>query len=110
MNIGGVGSIEIIMILVIGLIVLGPNRMVDTARTLGKTLRSLQKAASEIPNLMAVEEELENHGAQKDDAPQGKDKADPPKELSDGPVPFRRDDGSTEEAEGRPPQAGGNPS
>ncbi len=110
MNIGGVGSIEIIMILVIGLIVLGPNRLVDTARTLGKTLRSLQRAASELPNIMAVEEEQENQGAQDDVARQRKDKADPPKELSEGPVPYRRDDGSTEEAEGRPPQAGGNPS
>ena len=107
MNIGGVGSIEIIMILVIGLIVLGPNRLVDTARTLGKTLRSLQKVASELPNLMEMDEEMENQGPRDDDAPQGKD---PPKELSEGPVPYRRVDRSTEEAEGRPPQAGGDPS
>jgi Sec-independent protein translocase protein TatA len=52
-NLFGIGNLELIAISVIALVVLGPNRIVDVARTLGKfwkeaqlTIRSLADAAT----------------------------------------------------------------
>ncbi len=53
MNLFGIGNMELVAILVIALVVLGPNRMVEVARTLGKfwkeaqvTIRSFADAAT----------------------------------------------------------------
>ena len=53
MNVFGIGNLEILVILVVALLVLGPSRMVDLARTLGRywseaqrTLRSMADAAT----------------------------------------------------------------
>ena len=53
MNIFGIGNLELVVILVVALLVLGPGRMVDLARTLGRywneaqrTLRSMADAAT----------------------------------------------------------------
>ncbi len=53
MNIFGVGNMELIVVLLVALLVLGPARMVDTARTVGKfwneaqrTLRSVADTAT----------------------------------------------------------------
>ncbi len=45
---GGVGTTEILVILVVALLVLGPNQLPKVARTLGKTLRDLRRAADGI--------------------------------------------------------------
>ena len=42
MNILGVGNLEIVWILLLALVLLGPGRMVDAARTLGKFWREAQ--------------------------------------------------------------------
>ena len=42
MNILGIGNLEIIWILLLALVLLGPGRMVDAARTLGKFWREAQ--------------------------------------------------------------------
>lgn len=53
MNLFGVGNLEIIVILLVALLVLGPGRMVDAARSLGqfwndaqRTLRAAADAAT----------------------------------------------------------------
>ncbi len=48
MNILGIGGWEILAILVIALIVLGPGRVTEVGRTLGKTVRTLKKASSDL--------------------------------------------------------------
>jgi len=57
MNFFGIGAVELVFVLVVALLVLGPNRMVETARTLGKYVRELQRAASELPKLLSLDEE-----------------------------------------------------
>jgi sec-independent protein translocase protein TatA len=57
MNIFGMGMTELLAVLVVSLLVLGPTKMVDTAKTLGKYFRELQKATSEIPRLLTMEDE-----------------------------------------------------
>ena len=42
MNILGVGNLELIWILLLALVLLGPGRMVDAARTMGKFWREAQ--------------------------------------------------------------------
>ncbi|MBI4200115.1 MAG: twin-arginine translocase TatA/TatE family subunit [Chloroflexi bacterium] len=56
MNLFGMGPLELVFVLVVALLVLGPNRMVEAARTLGRQVRTLQRAASEIPRLLSLEE------------------------------------------------------
>ena len=60
MNIFGIGPLEIVLILIIGILVLGPEGMIQAGRKLGKFMRSvvqspwwrgLQDGVSEVQNL-----------------------------------------------------------
>ena len=57
MNFFGMGALELVFILVVALLVLGPNKMVDVARTLGKYVRELQRAAAEVPRLFSLDDD-----------------------------------------------------
>jgi len=48
MNILGVGPAELLLIFVIALIVLGPGKLPELARTLGKALRELRRMSLEV--------------------------------------------------------------
>jgi len=50
----GIGTPELVVILVVALLVLGPKRLPEVARTLGKTLADLRRATS------GMTEELSN--------------------------------------------------
>jgi len=56
MNILGMGTMEILLILLIAFIVLGPEKMVDVARMLGKTSRELRRMSADLPKLVLDEE------------------------------------------------------
>lgn len=45
MNIFGIGPLEIIFVLIIGILVLGPEGMIEAGRKLGKFLRSIIKSS-----------------------------------------------------------------
>ena len=49
MNVMGIGPIELVVVLVIAFLVLGPERMNSTARSLGKVVRDLREQASRLP-------------------------------------------------------------
>ena len=55
MNLFGIGITELIFVLVIALLILGPMRMIELAKSLGGYLAELRKALSELPRLMEVE-------------------------------------------------------
>lgn len=57
MNFFGMGIVELITILVIALLVLGPNKMVDVARTMGKYVRQIQQMTSELPKLLNLDDD-----------------------------------------------------
>ncbi len=57
MNVFGIGVLELLFVLIVALIVLGPERMTQTARTLGKYIREIQRATAEIPRLISLDEE-----------------------------------------------------
>lgn len=70
MGFSGIGMWEILLILVVALLVLGPNKLPGIARTLGKTVRALKKASSDLSTTITRELEVT------------KNEPPPPKEAS----------------------------
>ena len=54
----GIGAGEIILILLIGLIIWGPGRLIEISRSLGRTVRTVRKATTDLT--VQVSKELEN--------------------------------------------------
>jgi sec-independent protein translocase protein TatB len=54
----GIGTGEILIILLIALLVLGPNEIPKVARTIGKTMRDLQRTKDEIRQ--SIDKEFED--------------------------------------------------
>ncbi len=55
-----VGASEILMVLLVALLVVGPNKVVEMARTFGKVMRSIRKASSELTSAVTREMEMED--------------------------------------------------
>lgn len=55
----GIGTGEILVILVIALLILGPKELPRVARTIGKTMRELQRTKDEIRD--SIDREFEDH-------------------------------------------------
>lgn len=56
MNILGMGTLELLAVLLVAFIFLGPQRMIDAARLLGKASRELRRLTDELPDLVLDEE------------------------------------------------------
>jgi len=55
MTLFGIGPGELILILILALIVFGPNRLPEVARTIGKTLNEFRKTSEEVTSAVARE-------------------------------------------------------
>jgi TatA/E family protein of Tat protein translocase len=55
----GIGPMEILLILIIGLLIFGPEKLPQIGRDLGKTLRSFKKATTDISAEVSRELEKE---------------------------------------------------
>lgn len=64
MNFMGVGNLEILVVLTLALLILGPKRLASTARSLGQVIGQLRQASENLPNL--VDEILEGTDDPKD--------------------------------------------
>ena len=60
----GIGMPELIIILVIALVLIGPKKLPDLAKSLGKGLSEFKKATSEIKDGLNLDEDLK--GARED--------------------------------------------
>lgn len=58
MNFLGIGPLEIIVVLIIALIVLGPERMLDAARMLGRLVRDAKEVARQVPRVVVEEDDV----------------------------------------------------
>ena len=58
MNFLGMGFLEILIILIIAFIFLGPERMIDAARMLGKLVREARNIASEVPRVVVDDDDI----------------------------------------------------
>ena len=52
----GIGPVEILLIVVIALIVLGPTRMMEMIRSLGRLMNEVRRTTRDLPNLLSLEE------------------------------------------------------
>ena len=59
MGVFGIGTGEILLILVVALIIWGPRKLPEIAKTLGKTVRALRKATFDLTT--AVTKEIEDN-------------------------------------------------
>ena len=116
MNIFGIGPLEIIFVVLIGILVLGPEEMVETGRKLGKFIHSIvtsqwwqsvQSGMDEVQNLPSKwmrEAELEKfnelYNLDNEYVPPGQkdDQQHPSSEMASSTAPGRENDG-----EGTPP-------
>ena len=56
----GIGTWELLLILVLALIIWGPGRLPEIARTLGKITRTLKKASFDLTTVLTKEIESED--------------------------------------------------
>ena len=98
MNIFGMGPLELLVIALIAFILLGPQRMVDAARLLGKTTKEVRRLTDELPKIVLEEEQDQSAQAKASppvpssgdpEAGQGKDESDGEEAADEGPVAFR---------------------
>ena len=98
MNILGMGPLEILLIALVAFIFLGPERMSDAARLLGKAIREGRNIASTIPRVVVEDDDIKvvergrstsliNDSPGPKSEPEEKPQAP---EDDDGPVPFSR--------------------
>ena len=110
----GIGTPELIVILIVALIVLGPKRLPEVARTLGKSLGELRKATSglteELNNARVILEE-ETRAAVRPPPPKPPQAAVPPGPAPQAPGPAPQATGPAAPAEqtSEAPASGGNP-
>jgi Tat protein translocase TatB subunit len=55
----GIGLPELIIIMVIALIVIGPSKLPDLAKALGKGMAEFRKATQEIKNSLDLDEDMQ---------------------------------------------------
>jgi len=58
----GMGTMEILLIIVVVLIIWGPGRIVEVGRTLGKIMRTLKKTSFDLTSAVTKELEGEKEG------------------------------------------------
>ena len=58
MSILGMGPLEIVVVALIAFIVLGPDRMVDAARFLGRMVGEGRRLASEMPRVVVEDDDI----------------------------------------------------
>ena len=77
MGFSGIGIWEVLLIIVVALIVLGPRRLPEIARTLGKAVRAIKKASADLT--ASISRELEET--------RDKPLPSPPRETKSQPAP-----------------------
>ncbi len=58
MNFMGMGTLEILIVLLIAFVFLGPERMVDAARVMGKLVRDARRMIGELPRIDLEEADI----------------------------------------------------
>ncbi len=78
---GSIGMTELIVIMVVALVVIGPKRLPDLARTLGKALGDFKRATSDFQNSFSMEDDydldvLDEETKEKDKKADGEDSSE----------------------------------
>ncbi|MBF0133621.1 MAG: twin-arginine translocase subunit TatB [Magnetococcales bacterium] len=59
----GLGWIEIFVIIIVALLVIGPENLPEVARTLAKTLRQVRRVVADVRNSINLEEFEQRHSS-----------------------------------------------
>lgn len=73
MDLMSIGTQEILMIILVAVLVVGPNRIVEISRTLGKVMRAIRKTTAELTTSVTREMELEEKEKQPPASPEKKE-------------------------------------
>jgi Sec-independent protein translocase protein TatA len=96
-NILGMGTLEILVILLVAFIVMGPDKMVDAGRLLGRAAREARRLSEGLPNLILDEAEVDRTEKQPEHRDAGPSSFSPSTAADaresapdhDGPVAFK---------------------
>lgn len=64
MNLMGIGTMELVVILLVAFLVLGPGKSIDMAKRTGRVLGDLRRAFSEVTDAISAEERQRPQGQQ----------------------------------------------
>ena len=64
MNLMGIGTMELVVILLVAFLVLGPGKSIDLAKRTGRVLGDLRRAFSEVTEAISAEERQRPQGQQ----------------------------------------------
>ena len=78
----GIGTWELLLILVLALIIWGPGRLPEIARTLGKITRTLKKASFDLTTALTKEIEIESEDKNTPPSPPARSTSDQAKPTS----------------------------
>ena len=78
MDLMSIGTQEILMIILVAVLVVGPNRIVGISRTMGNIMRAIKKTTAELTT--SVTKELELEEKEKQSAPDPANKEQSPKD------------------------------
>jgi len=98
-----IGTPELILILVVALIILGPKRLPELAKSLGRGLREFQKAADDVKE--SLTRDIREEGENPDILGPGRIESAPPVEPPTEPVPEPAPEPAPEPDEARAPVA-----
>jgi len=91
----GIGMPELILILVVALLVIGPKKLPDLAKSLGKGLAEFRRATDDVKESLNVEQIKDEVDDLKDSVLYGKKKEEPedsgPKVKEETPKPVDKD-------------------
>ncbi len=59
MDLFGIGPLEILLVLIVALIIFGPEKLPEISRTIGKTMRGFRKITSDLTAQVTREIEVE---------------------------------------------------
>jgi len=97
----GIGMPEMLLILAIALIVIGPKKLPDLAKSLGRAMREFKKATNEFKETLHIDSEMEDvkkaFSGISDDVKEAVDlKLEPEKKTEDQPQPDTADEKKNE--------------
>ena len=55
----GIGPTELLVVALVAFLFLGPARMVEVARSLGKIVQEVRRTTSDLPSLMSLDEPID---------------------------------------------------
>jgi Tat protein translocase TatB subunit len=103
MDFFGIGPWEVVLILIVALLVVGPEKIPGIARTLGRTVRAIRRASSELTTAVTRELEAAEKAEKKPTAPRTAVESHSSGAGTPGPVDLKENPAP----EGHPAEPGG---